>query len=103
MRGKWENAISGKQRDNVRQEIQVVSAMIQRQATNARLMEQKDNRFLPHQIRRPRLTEREKTSKDSGNRDESSSENRAESRADMENEMTRHVFVGPSCVSKLQV
>ena len=60
LRGKWENAISGQQMDNVRKEIHAVSAMSQRLATDARLIKQKDDRRLPQQIRRPRLTERER-------------------------------------------
>ena len=47
-----------KQMDNVRKETHVVSAMIRHLETDARLREQKDNRTLPHHIRRPRLTER---------------------------------------------
>ena len=58
MRGKWEIAISGKQMDNVRKEIHVVSAMIRHLALDLRLTEQKGTRPLPHQIRRARLTER---------------------------------------------
>ena len=38
----------------------------------------KDDRPLPHQIRRPRLTAREKSSKTSGNTDESSSDKRSQ-------------------------
>ena len=57
MSGKWENAISLKQMDNVRKETHIVSAMIQRLET-VELRHEKDDRLLPHQIRRPRLTER---------------------------------------------
>ena len=61
--------------DNVQKETHVVSVLGQRLATDARLREQKDDRYLPHQIRRPRLTAREeKSSNTSGNREEGSSD-----------------------------
>ena len=56
-RGKWENAVSGKQLDSVRQETHAVSVMIEHLATDA-IRNLKDNRPLLHQTRRHRLTER---------------------------------------------
>ena len=56
-RGKWQNAISGKQWDNVRKETHEVSVMIQRLETYA-IRDKKDNRLLLHQERRHRLTGR---------------------------------------------
>ena len=58
LRGKWENAISGKQLYSVRKETHVVSGMIPNLETEARLREKKNNRPLPHQKQRHRLTER---------------------------------------------
>ena len=57
LRGKWENAISGKQLDSVRKETHVVSVMIPNLETEAR-RDEKDNRPLLHQKRRHKLTER---------------------------------------------
>ena len=55
--GRWENAASGQQLDNVRQEIHVFYAMIQHLETDA-IRDKKDNRPLLHQKRRQRLTGR---------------------------------------------
>ena len=46
--------------DNVRKETHVVSVMNKPLETVAGFTDEKDNRPLPHQIRRPRLTAREK-------------------------------------------
>ena len=56
-KGRWENAISGKQLDSVRKGTHVVSVMIPRLETDA-IRDKWDNRPLPHQNRRHRLTER---------------------------------------------
>ena len=45
--------------DNVRKETHVVSVMNKPRETVAEVGDEKDNRPLPHQIRRPRLTARE--------------------------------------------
>ena len=45
LRGKWENAINGKQTDNVRKEIQVVSVTNPHLETDAR-EDEKNNRSL---------------------------------------------------------
>ena len=55
--GRWENAVSGKQWDNVRKETHVVSVMIPRLETDA-IRDEKDTRPLVHQKRRHRLTGR---------------------------------------------
>ena len=84
--GQWETSISGKQLDNVRKETHVVSVMIQRLATDARIIEQKDGCPLPHQIRRPRLTERERYLKKVQAIEEKAIQTKgAEFRADVEN------------------
>ena len=56
-RGKWENAISGKQLDSLRRKTHVVSVMIEHLETDA-VRGKNDNRPLLHQKRRHRLTER---------------------------------------------
>ena len=70
-RGKWENAVSGKQLDNVRKETHTVSVMIQRLETDA-IRDEKDNRPLLQHKRRHRLSEKN-PSKSSGRRGESPS------------------------------
>ena len=45
MRGNWENAISGKQLDNVRKETHVVSVMNKPLETVAEFTDEKDNRL----------------------------------------------------------
>ena len=50
-KGRWENAISGKQLDNVRKETRVVSIVIPRLETDA-ISDKKDNRPLLHQKQR---------------------------------------------------
>ena len=63
MKGKRENAFSGKQRDNVRNETHVVSVMIHwTLETEYEVRDDKDDRLLPHHIRsQRRLTARDKT------------------------------------------
>ena len=78
LRGKWENAFSGKQRDNVRKKIHVVSAMIWHLATDARHIEQKDNRPPAPNSNAKTDGEGQKPSKESCNRVESSSDKRSE-------------------------
>ena len=56
-KGRWENAISGQQLDNVRKEIHAVSVTMDHLETDA-IIDKKDNRPLLHQKRRHRLTER---------------------------------------------
>ena len=56
LKGKWENAFSGRQLDNVRKETHVVSVMIQHLETDARLKDRKDSNPLPYLIRRQGLT-----------------------------------------------
>ena len=46
--------------DNVRKETHVVSVMNKPRETVAEVRDEKDSRPLPHQIRRPRLTARER-------------------------------------------
>ena len=62
LRGKWENAISGKHMENVPEETRVVSVMTQMpMETGAKIMDTKDDRLLLHPIRRQnRLTARAK-------------------------------------------
>ena len=56
---------------------------------------EKDDRPLPHQIRRPRLTAREKNhQKHTGNRGENSSDARSSNPCRYENFITRHVIAG---------
>ena len=50
-KGRWENAFSGKQLDNVRKETLVVSVMIPRMETDA-IRDKKDNRPVLHQKRK---------------------------------------------------
>ena len=56
-KGRWDNAFSGKQLDNVRKETPVVSVKIPRLETGA-IRDKKDSRPLLHQKRRFRLTGR---------------------------------------------
>ena len=78
LRGKWENVFIGTQMDNFQKETHVVSVMNWLRETVAEARDQKDNRPLPHQIRRSRLTAREKIlSKESGNKHESFSDKRS--------------------------
>ena len=64
-------------------------------ATDSRLTEQKDDRPLPHQDRRPRLTEREKHPQTVQATEEKALQTKgAEFRADLENVITRHVTIG---------
>ena len=77
LRGKWESVFSGRHKDNVPQETHVVSVMTLYLllATGAVVRDEKDDRLLPHPIRRQsRLTARDKSSKESGNKEESSSD-----------------------------
>ena len=61
LKGKWESIFSGSHMDNVRKETHVVSVMIHLPLeTVTAVRDEKDDRPLPHQIRRPRLTTREK-------------------------------------------
>ena len=61
LRGKWESVFSGRM-DNVPQEIHVVLVMTQRPlAAVAKVRDQKDDRLVPHQIRRQRLTVKKAT------------------------------------------
>ena len=66
--------------DNVQQETHVVPVMTNlHKETCTVVRDEKDDRLLPHQIRRPRLTKgRQKSSKTSDNREESSSDKRSE-------------------------
>ena len=60
-RGKWESVFGGKDMDNVRKETHVVSVMTDwYKETCTVVRDEKNDRPLPHQIRRPRLTAREK-------------------------------------------
>ena len=100
-RGKQENAISGKQLDNVRKETHVVSVMIEDLETDA-ITGTKDNRPLLHQKRRHTLTERNH-SKVQVAEEKVLLAKKAELRADIslgESARTRHVVIGTlPCVS----
>ena len=57
MRGKCESVFSGRHVDNVQKETHEVSVLTdQYMETCTVVRDEKDDRFLPHQIRRPRLT-----------------------------------------------
>ena len=84
MIGRWENAFSGKQMDNVRKEAHVVSVVNWSLETVTDLRGEQDNRLLPHHTRRPRLTAREKSSKESGDRDETSFRQKEQNSVPME-------------------
>ena len=74
--------------DNVQKVIHAVSAMSQRLATDARLME-------PKEIRRPRLTERERyPQKVQAINEKALQTKRAEFRADVEHVITRQIVIG---------
>ena len=61
LRGKCESVFSGRHMDNVPQETHVVSVMTQEPLeTVAMARDEKDDRLLPHPIRRQRLTARDK-------------------------------------------
>ena len=68
MKGKWENAISGKQLDNVQEETLVASVMSKHPETDA-ARDQKNKRLLPHQKARAQ-TDEKLPSKSSGHRGE---------------------------------
>ena len=80
LRGKWESVFSGRHMDNVSEETHAASVMAQwALETVALARDEKDDRLLPHPIRRQRLTARDKKpSKESGNYEESSSDKRSE-------------------------
>ena len=81
--------------DNVRMETHFVSVMNWPLETVAELRDEKDNRPLPHQIRRPRLTVREETpQKNQATEMKALQTKGARFRADTEFVITRHVVVG---------
>ena len=57
-RGKWDNAVSGTQLDNVRKETHVISVMVERLETDAIRDEKRTIVFFLHQKRRHRSTKR---------------------------------------------
>ena len=61
LKRKWESVFSGTHMDNVHKETHVVSVMtdLYKEACTV-VRDEKDDRLLPHQIRRPRLTKGEK-------------------------------------------
>ena len=57
VRAKWESVFSGRHMDNAPKETHAVSVMKPKPlATVAKVRDEKDDRFLPHQSRRQRLT-----------------------------------------------
>ena len=95
--GKWENVFSGNRMDNVRKETHVVSVMNQPLETVAEVTDAKDNRPLPHQIRRPRprLTAREKNPPKNQTTEMKALQTKgAKFRADTKIEIIRHVVFG---------
>ena len=68
-RGKWESVFSGRRMVNVQKETHVVSVMTQWPLETVTLArDEKDHRLLLHPIRKLRLTARDKTPKESGNK-----------------------------------
>ena len=62
LRGKREGVFSGRHMDSDQEETHVVSVMTQEHLeTVAKVREEKDDRLLPHQIRRQRLTVKKTT------------------------------------------
>ena len=76
LRGKWESVFSRRHKDNVPKETLVVSVMTSKcpLETRAKVRDEKDDRLLPHPIRRRKQTdgEEQKSSQGSGNEQENS-------------------------------
>ena len=95
LRGKWEGVFSWRHVDNVPKETHAVSTMTQPQETVAGVTDEKDNRLLLHQVRRPRLTAREKNPRKIQETEMKDLQTeRAKFRADTEIVITRHVASG---------
>ena len=93
LRGKWENAFSGREMDNVPKETHVVSPMILYLGTGARIRKEKANRLLLHLIQRQRLTGKNPST---GRVAEvrALGQKGADSRAEMKMVISRHVITG---------
>ena len=107
VRGKWKSVFIGRHINNVRKETHAASVMTNLlMETCAKVRDEKDDRLLPHPIRRQRLTARDKNpSKESGNKEGSSSDKGSKFHADSEfakkqKKQKRHVSFGIlRCVS----
>ena len=96
LRGKWESGFSGRHTDNVPKEAHVVSVMTSKPLeTVALVRDEKDDRLLPHPIRRQRLTARDKkTQRNHATKRKALQTKGAKFHADSNFVTTRHVSFG---------